>query len=275
MKKLKYVLFVTVMPILHTWIQHKYYHNWRLLLLGYFKFVLLLKYSTKFCRETWCWGWVEKFFKFLNYKDITSMCFCKLWHESTLFHVSDKMQIPRLNCVFNMCCVTGLLAFGCSSIFCILVDSKVFNISKFNHTNGDFLFFGQERFCTRFFLCNADSTCIACWLCRVYAADCSLTLLWCSVHGLHVFTVKVRSSSLKDGFNLCWWIKWILYLRKGKKVYSCRLLSVVQIADQRVFIHIGNVLCNISWNIFHKGGKRNRLHTLFLSAMNIKLHYSL
>lgn len=157
--------------------------------------------------------------------------------------------------------------------FLYLSRQQGFNISEIIHTNGDFLFFGQERLYTRFFL--ADSTCIACWLCRVNAADCSLPLPWCSMHGLRVFTVKVRSSSLKDGFNLCWWIKWILYLRKGKKVYSCRLLSAVQIADQRVFIHIGNVLCNISWNIFHKGGKRNRLHTLFLSAMNIKLHYSL
>lgn len=97
--------------------------------------------------------------------------------EVPFFMFSDKMQIPRLNCVFNMCYVTGLLAFGCSSIFWILIDSKVFNVSKINHTNGYFLFFGQERFYTRFFLCNADSTCPACWLCRVYAADCSLTLL--------------------------------------------------------------------------------------------------
>jgi len=34
--------------------------------------------------------------------------------------------------------------------------------------------------------------------------------------------------------------------KEGKKVYLCRLLSAVQIADQRVFIHVGNVLCNIS-----------------------------
>lgn len=52
MKKLKYVHFVTIMPILHTWIHCKYCHNWILLLYSYFKFIVLLKSSTKFCRET-------------------------------------------------------------------------------------------------------------------------------------------------------------------------------------------------------------------------------
>lgn len=91
----------------------------------------------------------------------------------------DKMLIPRLNCVRNICYVTGLPLHLVFLLFCILIDRKIFNLSEINHANGDFVFFSQRRLYISFFFYNADSTCIACWLCSVYAVDCSLTLLWC------------------------------------------------------------------------------------------------
>lgn len=136
-----------VMPLLHTCVHYECCCDWRTVLLGYCKFILL---SKTVLNNPVGKPYAEFELKnALNFsilkKHVTSMCFSKLWYESTLFRALfflDKILIPRLNCILNICYVTGLSLDLDFLLFCILIDSKIFNLSEISHDNGDFLFFG-------------------------------------------------------------------------------------------------------------------------------------